>query len=888
MGSVDTTEEQLPRRFGRLTLLRRLARGGMGEVYLASTGGIEGAERACVVKIIRREHASDASFRARFLDETRIQAQLQHPGVAQILEASTTEDDCPYAVVEYVEGRHLGEVLTRCAQLGVRLAWEDAVAIAISLGDALAHVHERTDAAGRPLEIAHRDLSPQNVMVGYAGDLKLIDFGTARGENRRCRTVSGVVYAKPGYVAPEVANQTPGGAPADLYAFGVMLWETAAGRRFLQGSPVEHQAAVGRGELRPPALAAEVGAPSELDDIIARLTAPRIVDRYPSARAAVSDLVLLLKRGASLANGDRSVRGRIAHTMQRLYPAEPARSRADFARRAAQARRLTPKEHGLPAPSPVPPQSELESAEGLLPGTRYRLVKPLAVGAMGEVFEACHVDLGRPVALKVLPRAASGSAERRQRFRTEARAIARLAHDNLVTLHDFGIAADGRFYYAMELLEGESLEARLRRGPLEWRRAVELAIQACAALEAAHGAGVIHRDITPANLFLTASGTVKLLDFGVARFATEPRAGGEAQPAVIGTPEYLAPEQAAGADADERADIYALGAVLYEMVTGLPPHLLGPRETLNVPALLTAKISATPPPPRVCAPEREIPPSLDHIIVQALSREPQRRFSSAAALKEALFASLNEPERRRRRRFAYVGVGAASAVAAFAALMAIGGGETLPTPDGAPWSVAVDELHRSQDATDAPRAPARLELPAPPESQLEERAPSLTAQAADVPSDADTDPSEAAVEAVSLEDAADADDRLEGARASQDDELTERIDAALERVRRGQRIEGYNVLKAIALEHPQHAGAQRGWSLSAIQVKAWGEALRAARSWAELEPSAEARLHLAKMEKATVRGDAIKTLEELLAEHPSYAEAQALLDEYRRDRVAQR
>src|SRR5690606_4781497 len=302
VGSVDTTEEQLPRRFGRLTLLRRLARGGMGEVYLASTGGIEGAERACVVKIIRREHASDASFRARFLDETRIQAQLQHPGVAQILEASTTEDDCPYAVVEYVEGRHLGEVLTRCAQLGVRLAWEDAVAIAISLGDALAHVHERTDAGGRPLEIAHRDLSPQNVMLGYAGDLKLIDFGTAKGENRRSRTVAGIVYAKPGYVAPEVANQTPGGAPADLYAFGVMLWELLAGHRFLQGDAVEHQAMVAEGRRPLPPLARTCGAPERLDTILTRLTAKDLDQRYASARRAVSDLAELLKSAPPLAD----------------------------------------------------------------------------------------------------------------------------------------------------------------------------------------------------------------------------------------------------------------------------------------------------------------------------------------------------------------------------------------------------------------------------------------------------------------------------------------------------------------------------------------------------------------------------------------------------------
>lgn len=878
---LEVAEESLPRRFGRLTLLKRLARGGMGEVYLASTGGIEGAERACVVKIIRREHATDASFRARFLDETRIQAQLQHPGVAQILEAATTEEGCPYAVVEYVEGRHLGEVLTRCAQLGVRLAWEDATAVAIALADALVHVHERTDVSGRPLEIAHRDLSPQNVMVGYGGDLKLIDFGTARGENRRCRTVSGVVYAKPGYVAPEVANQTPGGVPADLYAFGVIFWETVAGRRFLQGNAAEHQAAIARGELVLPPIASEVGAPAELDAIVARLTALEIADRYSSARAALVDLVALLKRGASLANGDRSVRGRIAHTMQRLYPAEPARSRADFARRAAQARRLTPKEHGVPAPSPVPPRTEIESAEGLLPGTRYRLVRPLAVGAMGEVFEACHVDLGRPAALKVLPRAASASAERRQRFRTEARAIARLAHDNLVTLHDFGIAADGRFYYAMELLEGESLETCLRRGPLDWRRAVEIAVQACSALEAAHGTGVIHRDITPANLFLTSKGVVKLLDFGVARFVTDPASDVEGQLAVTGTPEYMAPEQAAGVEADERADVYALGAVLYEMVTGLPPHLLGPRESLNVPALLTAKISATPVPPRACVSERELPVSLDRIIVQALAREPQRRFQSAAALRAALELCLREPERRRRQRFAYVAAGVASAAAAFGLLTAWGGSVAWPgSTTTEPWNVA--------DHGPATQVAAPSESVEPEESPVEPenakaldpgrfiRAPGEADAGAGLDSGGDPSEHDAATPEPPRSD------------AESGDALARSIEAALDLVARGQRIEGYNKLKALALEHPGRADAQRGWSLSAIRVKAWGEALRAARSWVELEPSAEARLHLAKMEKATVQGDAIKTLEELLAEHPSLTEAQALLDEYRRARVAQR
>src|SRR4051794_24128171 len=284
----------LPRPFERFTLLRRIARGGMGEVYLATAGGIEGAERPVVIKIIRKDHDTDSSFLARFLDEARIQSQLYHPGVAQILEAATDVAGKPYVAVEYVEGHNLGDVRARAAQLGVRVEWPEAVALALCVADALAHVHERTDAAGKPLDIVHRDLSPQNVRVGYGGDVKLIDFGTARGENRRCHTVAGVVFAKPGYVAPEVANNTPGGVPADLYAFGVMLWELVAGRRFLVGEPSAHLAAVGAGQKSLTPIAQSVGAPLELDMVLARLTALRIEDRYASARQATADVVRLL------------------------------------------------------------------------------------------------------------------------------------------------------------------------------------------------------------------------------------------------------------------------------------------------------------------------------------------------------------------------------------------------------------------------------------------------------------------------------------------------------------------------------------------------------------------------------------------------------------------
>src|SRR5580693_166181 len=279
----------LPRMLGRRILLKLAARGGMGDVYLAATTGIEGAERPCIVKTVRRDHMHDGSFLARFLDEARVQSQLQHPGVAQVLEAATDENGEPYTAVEYVEGRSLSDLRQRAVQMGVRVAWADAAAIAIEVAQALAHVHDRAGVDGTPLGIVHRDLSPQNVMVSYAGEVKLIDFGTARGQNRRCRTVAGVVFAKPGYVAPEVARQQVGDGRIDLYALGIMLWEMCAGRRFLSTDPQRHLDDAAAGKVVLPPVAKVAGAPLELDQAIAKLTSNDPDERYARATLAVGD-----------------------------------------------------------------------------------------------------------------------------------------------------------------------------------------------------------------------------------------------------------------------------------------------------------------------------------------------------------------------------------------------------------------------------------------------------------------------------------------------------------------------------------------------------------------------------------------------------------------------
>ena len=917
--------DSLPRRFGRLTLLRLMARGGMGEVFLAANGAIEGAERPCVVKIIRREHAGDRSFLARFLDEARIQAQLQHPGVAQILEAANDGSGQPYVVVEHVEGRNLGEVRTRAQQLGARIAWPEALAVGIMMAEALAHVHERTDAAGRPLEIVHRDLSPQNVMLGYGGDLKLIDFGTARGENRRCHTVSGIVFAKPGYVAPEVANNTPGGVPADLYAFGIMLWELVVGRRFLSGEASEHMAAVGAGKKNPTAVAQLCDAPPELDAIISKLTATRIEDRYASAREALTDLVELMKRAPSLPNGERGVRSRIAQLMQRLYPAEPARSRGEFVRLVAQSRKLAKPRLVLPPPSPTPPPADADAS--LLPGTRYRLLAEIGAGAMGVVHEACHVDLGRRLAVKVLSAEQSSSAAS-ERLRAEARAVARVEHENLVRLIDFGITSDGRAFYAMEYLEGETLDRRLARGEeLDWREVVKIGIQACSALETAHAAGVVHRDIKPANLFLTSGGTLKLLDFGVAKITRDVEcdaADGEAM-VVIGTPEYMAPEQARGGESDGRSDLYALGAVLYELVTGRLPF-----DAPSTVALLDEKTKNRPEAPRLRAPQRGIPTMLDKTISQAMEPSSDDRFQSAEEMREALEKALREPEekRRRRRRIGF------SVVGAMVLCLGIVGGVAAAKPDvrarvAAAAKPMIERVRGSAPAAQAAQAPAPGEEAAPAAEPTEEpaavaetepasdqgaeegteaKAEEAKAEAAAKEEGAGEEPTEAAKPEAELaktepekakepeakkgeKPAADEDMfRAEPVKGEGGDPVEGLLAKAGELMQSGKKVKAFNEYRKIGKKHGKDPRALKAWSEAAAQMKGYGEALRVAKRWAGVDKSIEARIFLASMQKKVgKREDAIKTLNALLQERPGCQEARSMLKGLSPEaRVAQR
>jgi eukaryotic-like serine/threonine-protein kinase len=300
---------------------------------------------------------------------------------------------------------------------------------------------------------------------------------------------------------------------------------------------------------------------------------------------------------------------------------------------------------------------------------------------MAAVYLARDQELERPVAVKVLETLA-GEEESRRRFVREARLAARLAHPNVVAVFDAG-EHDGAPYIVMEYVEGETLaELLARRGPLPAEEVVKLGRQACAGLQHAHDAGLVHRDVKPQNLLVRRDGTLKISDFGIARAAeaTQITSAGT----ILGTAGYLAPEQAAGGEASPAADVYGLGAVLYEALTGQPPVQL---ESL---ADLTTAHERPPAPVRELAPDA--PDRLEQAVMRALARRPEERPQTAAELARALDGTAAEaPTVALRRRGRPPARGLPERLTAAAALLVVAGavafaiaardgGEPAPVP----------------------------------------------------------------------------------------------------------------------------------------------------------------------------------------------------------------
>ncbi len=298
----------------------------------------------------------------------------------------------------------------------------------------------------------------------------------------------------------------------------------------------------------------------------------------------------------------------------------------------------------VPRPSQ---QFSPESLVGTVLADRYRLLKLIGEGGMGSVYLAEHITIGRKMAIKVLAPEYCDSPDVVARFLQEARTASMLHHEHIVDITDFGNTKQGLAFLTMEYLEGEDLATMLaREGRQPWTRVRRMMLQICQALDAAHEKGIVHRDMKPDNCFRIKRGGnhdfIKLLDFGIAKVivdgqnpsrADKPKMATEAG-TLLGTPEYMAPEIARDQKADARVDVYSLGIVMYELLTGSVPF-----KGQTFMATVAMQMVDAPQPPRKRAPDADIPEVIEQVVMKALEKDPVDRFQSVRELADAIIAA---------------------------------------------------------------------------------------------------------------------------------------------------------------------------------------------------------------------------------------------------------
>ncbi len=541
----------------------------------------------------------DPAARRSIDHEARALNGLRHPALPHVFDYFA-ESTGQFLVMQFVPGQDLGALL---AERGYPLPLTDVLRWTDHLLDAVDYLHNHVPA------IAHGDIKPRNLKLDKRGHLMLVDFGFAVSAGG-----SGIHY-----LAPELLNGAQADALSDIYAIGATVYSLVTGH-------VPPTAA-----SRTTRITAGSGDPLHMMDV-------------PGPIAPVIEAALALERDARLASA--------AAMRKALHGQKAKATTAELRSSAAVERRVSQPAHGqmrrlcahcgrqLPATAEFCPYdgNRLPPPE-LLAGTlidgKYQVEALIGKGGMGSVYKALHVHLNRQVALKTLRVNVLADAAVLERFRREALTIARLNHPNIVAIYDFGITPDGA-HLVMEHLEGCTLRHEIETSrPLSIPKALAIMQGICAAVSFAHSQSVIHRDLKPDNVFLektSGAPRVKVLDFGIAKLLSSARLDGKPltrSGVSLGTPTYMSPQQALGVPVDERSDIYSLGCVLYEMLTGRPPF-----QAPTAGELLQCHVYAVPDPPGRYV--HGLPAELDSVVLKALSKHPDERYQTAGELAAAL------------------------------------------------------------------------------------------------------------------------------------------------------------------------------------------------------------------------------------------------------------
>ncbi|HEY9791580.1 MAG TPA: serine/threonine-protein kinase [Candidatus Obscuribacterales bacterium] len=568
-------------------VLERVGQGAMSVVYKARQ---DITERLVALKMLRVQLCCDPSNVKRFQREARALSRLHHANLLNVYHVGVANTGQPFIVMDYVQGRSLGDLL----QAEKRIAWPRAAKIFRDVCDAMEHAHQQG--------VIHRDLKPDNIMLVDDRDaVKIVDFGIVKitDESQRLSqklTQKGEVWGSPVYMSPEQCQGRELDPRTDIYSLGTVMFECLTGQQLFNAKNFT--------ELVMKQLTAE---PEAMSKAAPGIEIPLWLEA--AVRKALSKDPL--NRFQSMAEFRDALKPPNAHA-------------------AADAAKL------LSAPRQGGP---IEQFLNLALDGGYCIKSFIGQGGMSLVFKAVQEGTDRVVAVKVLKEELACEDSYVKRFEREAKSLARLSHPGLVSIYDIGRTEHGQPYMVIEYLEGTTIhDWIIDNGKMTVQQALPIFVDVCDVMNYAHKQGIIHRDVKPHNIMLVKQGrrenVVKVVDFGIVKLdenivsvSQKLTASGE----ICGSPMYMSPEQILDDPLDNRTDIYSLGIVMYEVLSGRP--LFGGSKITEV---MNKHVNMKPQPLTVISPDSLIPDRLDAAVRRCLEKNRERRFQSMSDLKQEL------------------------------------------------------------------------------------------------------------------------------------------------------------------------------------------------------------------------------------------------------------
>ncbi len=645
--------------------MKELGSGGMATVYLARR---HGAQKLCVIKQLHAHYANQEVVASRFLREAQLGALLSHPNIAQVLDAGREQGQL-YLAMEYIAGQDLESLIHALFPKRVMLPFGFSASVAIQTLTGLDFAHNFRDSEGKHLHLVHRDLSPRNIMIGYDGKVRVIDFGLARATVDSYRTNPGVVLGTFRYMSPQQAlGDHELDHRSDLFTMGVVLYEAFSGLPLItktQQKEILEEVI----HLDPPPISQRnKNLPNSLDPIFQKALAIHPDERFQTA-AEFRDA--LLQAIPKLCATPQSY---LAKFLEDYFPEHHQESLANLQALAEELSSNPPEKEAegqyfaqtMAGPKPGKAQANStmvvdrrkgrpRSAMDNTPlsggkqgeaSDRYELIEKLKEGGMGSVWlaqrrgdpELCVVKVLHPH----LQKSDDIGEKVKRRFMREAELATRIDHPHIANIRYTDWSQD-ELYLDMEFIAGQDLRSvRETLGKLSPEAAATIFIQILDGLHYAHelrdvpesgqkvGAplNLVHRDLTPQNIMLSYTGSPKIIDFGVARADTSEAItqGGT----VVGNWAYMSPEQACASPVDRRSDIYTLGITIHELLTGKPVVA----QDLTLREIMEAILSQDAPPLRQI--DASLPASWETILLRATAKNSQDRYQSADEFKRAI------------------------------------------------------------------------------------------------------------------------------------------------------------------------------------------------------------------------------------------------------------